>query len=256
MTLPKFAVDYKKCHTNQLCQFVRQRTGNLRRQTNRPNCLKKLKQLDREITFRFLDLPPELRNRVYEELLHHNDELTKCGGRFYRDVPRSSTAFPALLRTCQKIHNEARGILYAQSSILMRKCEIDSFVRYDNTTRRIYFQMCLLSIRHITLAADTRREDCKYPRMAFTAIATAATDTPELQVLNLVDTGRRRAVARDAHLTFHYAPLSSLPASIKVKLYRYVPRTERVVLKAIGRAKNDAKEDLDETTSSANEPEA
>ncbi|KAH6875964.1 hypothetical protein BKA58DRAFT_132307 [Alternaria rosae] len=56
-------------------------------------------------------LPAELRNQIYEELLcpdtpHHKDLAT------YSTPSRPPTVYPAILRTCRKIHEEAQDLLY------------------------------------------------------------------------------------------------------------------------------------------------
>ena len=56
-------------------------------------------------------LPAELRNQIYEELLcpntpHHKDLAT------YSTSSRPPTVYPAILRTCRKIHEEAQDLLY------------------------------------------------------------------------------------------------------------------------------------------------
>jgi len=56
-------------------------------------------------------LPAELRNQIYEELLcpntpHHKDLAT------YSTSSKPPTVYPAILRTCRKIHEEAQDLLY------------------------------------------------------------------------------------------------------------------------------------------------
>lgn len=57
----------------------------------------------------FLELEPELRNRIYRELLV-TDKVVK-----FNPAPRLSRT-AALLRTCRQIHDEARGILYGENA--------------------------------------------------------------------------------------------------------------------------------------------
>lgn len=57
----------------------------------------------------FLELEPELRNRVYRELLV-TDSVVK-----FNPAPRLSRT-AALLRTCRQVHEEARGILYGENA--------------------------------------------------------------------------------------------------------------------------------------------
>lgn len=65
-------------------------------------------------TFRFLDLPAELRNKIYTNLLT-------------RDPTKTRGAHPQLLATCRKIHNEASGLLYSLN-------RIDVYVHHDKIT--------------------------------------------------------------------------------------------------------------------------
>ena len=58
----------------------------------------------------FLELEPELRNRIYRELLV-NDKVVKFAPGM-GCLSRTS----ALLRTCHQVHEEARGILYGENA--------------------------------------------------------------------------------------------------------------------------------------------
>ena len=65
----------------------------------------------------FLELEPELRNRIYRELLV-TDKVVK-----FNPAPRLSRT-AALLRTCRQVHEEARGILYGENAFhLDRRAE-------------------------------------------------------------------------------------------------------------------------------------
>lgn len=65
-------------------------------------------------TFRFLDLPAELRNKVYTNVLT-------------RDPTKTRGAHPQLLATCRKIHDEASGLLYSLN-------QIDVYVHHHSIT--------------------------------------------------------------------------------------------------------------------------
>ncbi len=65
-------------------------------------------------TFRFLDLPAEIRNKIYTKLLT-------------RDPTKMRGAHPQILATCRKIHNEASGLLYSLN-------RIDVYVHHDTIT--------------------------------------------------------------------------------------------------------------------------
>lgn len=60
----------------------------------------------------FLDLPGELRNQIYDELLISHD----------RD-PTRVRCYPQILATCRRIHQEASGILYGSNDVQITVCE-------------------------------------------------------------------------------------------------------------------------------------
>ncbi|KAK3707020.1 hypothetical protein LTR37_012352 [Vermiconidia calcicola] len=64
--------------------------------------IKALKQADKAIRFRFLDLPPEYRTEVYRYLLTFVD---------------SWTCYPQILATCKQIQQEATKVLYGNNLI-------------------------------------------------------------------------------------------------------------------------------------------
>ncbi|EME38976.1 hypothetical protein DOTSEDRAFT_75618, partial [Dothistroma septosporum NZE10] len=64
--------------------------------------VKILDEADREATFRFLDLPAEMRNLVYAELLTFN--VDTCPGHRF--------CYAQILRTCKAVNQEAISILY------------------------------------------------------------------------------------------------------------------------------------------------
>lgn len=116
MTLIKYALKYERCDLDELCTFIRQRklgdgtTETIKRQM--PSCAsylppqlrlkytacKILCEADYNGRFRFCDLPGELRNRVYEDLLLFADHKIKC--------------FPNILATSKAINKEATSVLY------------------------------------------------------------------------------------------------------------------------------------------------
>lgn len=97
---------YWRCQKPELRAFVKSRTSK-----SPPGRLLKeelialLERLDEDATFdRFLDLAPELRNRVYELLLRH-------------DRRAGLVAYPAILRTCKQIQREGASILNGDSIV-------------------------------------------------------------------------------------------------------------------------------------------
>lgn len=63
---------------------------------------------DQNPRFRFLDLPPEMRNLVYSHLLTVRLHCSCCQDWF---------CYPEILRTCRQINHEAKDILYAENEI-------------------------------------------------------------------------------------------------------------------------------------------
>ncbi|KAK5121497.1 hypothetical protein LTR85_005330 [Meristemomyces frigidus] len=61
----------------------------------------------------FLELPPELRTRIYELVLVSPDERL-----IMKDEPS-----PALLRTCRQIRTDASSLYYAQNTFLITNAE-------------------------------------------------------------------------------------------------------------------------------------
>lgn len=71
--------------------------------------------------FRFLSLPAELRNRIYEMVFHRSQScnLTAAnhsrGGRAFQH----HVAQPSLTRTCQQIRNETLPVFYGSNWFLV-----------------------------------------------------------------------------------------------------------------------------------------
>lgn len=118
MTLPKFAMDYNSLPSAELWAFIKFRTGKPAPayQPNEPHDQRPLDtrrrrafysnillELDRNATFPFLRLPPELREWVYAELLTHDPN-----GR--------GAAFPQIMRCSKLVHQEAIKVLHDQST--------------------------------------------------------------------------------------------------------------------------------------------
>ncbi|KUI66288.1 hypothetical protein VM1G_02201 [Cytospora mali] len=99
----------------------------------------KKKATPKDAPFRFMDLPAELRNKIYglvvcnpnnkvyithmrcskgrKRAVHHVDDNWRRfwnSLRYYEDYLRTRLTNFAILRTCKKVHDEAIGIMYAQ----------------------------------------------------------------------------------------------------------------------------------------------
>lgn len=78
---------------------------------------KAAKREPRQKPFPFLSLPPELRNKIYQEVLGEPDDIYIFNAR--RGLRRSCAASGAkcwanLLATCQAVHAEAAAVLYGR----------------------------------------------------------------------------------------------------------------------------------------------
>jgi len=113
MTKPKYTIDYsnpKECTITDLQTFIAAWTGESTSEESRPKLISILRHLDRDATFRFFDLAPELRLLVYEALLVWN--TASRDGKAY--------CFPRILVSCRKAYEEAEGILYGANVSTIR----------------------------------------------------------------------------------------------------------------------------------------
>jgi len=106
MTRSEYALDYTACSVDELKAFIKART----RKEVTANCAEeyfilRLQDLNRLGTFRFFDLPPELRNRVYRELLTWDH--TSASGKTF--------CFPSILTTSRQAYDEAKDMLYTEN---------------------------------------------------------------------------------------------------------------------------------------------
>ncbi|KAF2174033.1 hypothetical protein M409DRAFT_16308 [Zasmidium cellare ATCC 36951] len=255
MTLPEFRLRYKDCTNDELRQFVRQRRGNLRRESNRKYCIKTLKQLDREVTFRFFDMAPELRNRVYELLLNHNNEQTMIS-RFTGDQgisnytpPQASKAYPALLRVSHKVYNEACGILYDQSALSINIVDgVSSRTRLFGVThtpgppKSSSLVIChphLLRIKHLTMTVSVWEPKLFELSMRILPLLLRHFGTRNpVKSLKLVCSPRSLASPNldpDHIIALHFLELRHLPATAPLELVGFTAPLEEEIRAAIER---------------------
>ena len=108
MTLTKYGPKYKKWSNKELIDVVRARNVDV--PINRGLWVKALRASDRKATFRFLDLPAEIRNLVYIYLL----TLTSEGYGFRRT---RFICHPQILASCKQINAEASDLLHCSTRI-------------------------------------------------------------------------------------------------------------------------------------------
>ena len=104
MTLIEFSLAYSECSFTELKRFIRDR-GIDAKLKDRKHAIRALQAADREATFRFFDLPPELRNLVYGFALEVEDVEDD-------NKLKHVLAEPAILASCRQVYNEASGLLY------------------------------------------------------------------------------------------------------------------------------------------------
>ena len=93
-------------------------------------------------TFRLLDLPPELRNRIYHMILITNDLIwiETRGLLTATDIVETGSFFePPMLSVCQQIRNEATSIFYASNA----------FEGYDGVQISTWLKMLTLEKRNL-----------------------------------------------------------------------------------------------------------
>ncbi|KAI6890450.1 hypothetical protein D0869_09539 [Hortaea werneckii] len=100
MTLPRYGINYYSFKVAELRRLIRAKGGKCRSSERKSTCLILLRRLDENATFEFMDLPPEMRNLVYRELLNWSADsgIYDC--------------FPKILQASKQIRSEAESILY------------------------------------------------------------------------------------------------------------------------------------------------
>lgn len=99
-------VDYDRCTIAELRKFTLERGLASPSLPFKAEYIKILVKADRDATFRFMDLPAEMRNEIYEYL------LILPGGE-----PVRNNCHTSILRTCKEIYGEARSILYEGNTV-------------------------------------------------------------------------------------------------------------------------------------------
>ncbi|KXT00537.1 hypothetical protein AC579_8830 [Pseudocercospora musae] len=101
MAPANYGTTYARFSRRQCFAFIRRHGGTIPPGKNiDPRQI--LRQMDADARFRFMDLPPEMRNDVYTILLSRNPK-------------EGRKAFPEILRVSKQLYKEALGILRAES---------------------------------------------------------------------------------------------------------------------------------------------
>ncbi len=133
MTLKDYALDYSKCTGGELYRFLRARCDpavKVKKGLPKHYYLSRLKAADKNATFRFGDLPAELQDKIYGEVLHLQ--------RSY--IHHKQVCYPQILATCKQINVDARDILYGKNDFQV-KLEITAPPRWasDRTSLWIVY---------------------------------------------------------------------------------------------------------------------
>ena len=106
MTLTKYGPKCKIWSKKELIDAVRARNVDV--PINRGFLVKALRASDRKATFRFLNLPAEIRNLVYTYLLTPMSEG-------YHNRGNGFTCHPQILASCKQINAEASDLLHCST---------------------------------------------------------------------------------------------------------------------------------------------
>lgn len=114
--LPKHVFNYFKCTIGELRKFLEDRKL-CPKFRSRDEAALRLQNADRVATFRFLDLPPELRNHIYQLLLTLRSVPHLIGPMKLGAQPKC--LLPEILATSKQVHKEARGLLYGENEFVV-----------------------------------------------------------------------------------------------------------------------------------------
>ena len=107
MTKAKYGIRYGKWTNKELRQFAQQRNIDLPHNDRRA-LIRSLREEDSKASINFLELPPEIRNLIYYELLTPKSD---------RKDPESFVCQPHILLSCKQVYGEAADILHTTSRI-------------------------------------------------------------------------------------------------------------------------------------------
>jgi hypothetical protein len=149
----KWSLDYEMLTAAELLKLLQDHIGttltekdNRKLQTySRRRLIKRLRELDQERSFPFMQLPPELRVSVYELLLANTIEADQRYSYAWNIITEGlrygNTLYPAVLRTSKQVYSEAMPILYKQNKF---NAKIVYHKRGNANQRRSMFDGCNL----------------------------------------------------------------------------------------------------------------
>ena len=112
---PKHVFNYHIRTTDELLKFPQARKLDVPF-TSRERAIRALQDADVNRTFRFMDLPPELRLHVYSFLLTLKAVPNMMGPGQMGTAPTADTA---ILRTGKQVYAEARDVLYGENAFVV-----------------------------------------------------------------------------------------------------------------------------------------
>ena len=114
----------------------------------------------RMLTF-FDDLPRELRDVTYEELLLDRSYVMQPAKRFHKDLIKRRKLYPAILRTCKQAYSEGSDMLYGQSEFLFSLICHPGLARplADGTFAHLPDAEVFAKMKHASFSADNQRRD-------------------------------------------------------------------------------------------------
>ncbi|TKA72907.1 hypothetical protein B0A55_05352 [Friedmanniomyces simplex] len=223
---------YDRYSTKLLRKFVEDRTRKPSPSLEKFCFVQQLVDLDVNWTFRFLDLPPEIRNLIYGHLLRLRDS------RWHAD---RTVCLTAILSTCRQTHAEAQGIIYIENTfevalrsmanlpgqthvnhttVSFAKLAIDQVQLYDASQSDIddlwptvirEAESVKLVVKLYTpgFSATPRRPDFKQANHALHSLASSRNGATKLKRLQVVVKGDTAGIPESLLLSIFY-PLTQL----------------------------------------------